>query len=80
MSRLTTKINASLTGTAHHIPAACSLWATRTETPGHRIQFAKSEFLGVFLTSTHAPTKRPASRHQSVPRAAHPQEATKKSN
>ena len=34
MSRLTTKINASLTGTAHHIPAACSLWATRTETPG----------------------------------------------
>ena len=24
----------------------------------------KSEFLGVFLTSTHAPTKRPASSHQ----------------
>ena len=40
--------------------------------------FAKWEFLGVFLTSTHAPTKRPASRHQSVPRAAYPQEADPK--
>ena len=38
----------------------------------------KFEFLGVFLTSTHAPTKRPASRHQTVPRAAHPQEADQK--